>query len=124
MKQIWQRFTMNQDGFWRQWKVFIAIFIVALLADAASTVYFMRHEGVDAELHPMVNLVSRWFGPVVGPLIGATGKAICGVIVAIYWRQIAGIIFGLVSLISFWAAWFNLWGHRVYEPAIYVWWPF
>lgn len=124
MKQIRQRFATNWIGFWEDWKVLMFVFFVALLADAVSTMHFMRYEGVEAEMHPIVNLVSRWVGPVLGPLIGALSKAAAGVIAAVYFRRIAGFIFVLSSLISVWAAWFNLWGYRIYEPNIYVWWPF
>jgi len=124
MKQIQDRFMRNWDGFLGQWGIVIVFFCAALLADAVSTIYFMQHEGADAEMHPMVCLVSRWCGPILGPLVGAFGKAAAGLIVAVYWRRIAGFIFGLTSVISLWAAWYNLWGHRIYIPAIYSWWPF
>ena len=124
MKQILKRFEQNWNGFLSRWRVVLLVFCIALLTDAFSTIYFMRAEGIDAEMHPMVNLVSRWCGPVIGPLLSAAAKAAAGMVVAVYWRSIAGIILGLTSLVSFWAAWFNLWGHRIYEPAIYSWWPF
>ncbi len=124
MKLIRERFAKNWEGFWRQWKFVIVVFYFALLLDAVSTIYFMRYEGVEAEMHPMVNQMSRLCGPIAGPLLGAAFKGIAGIVVAVFWRRIAGFIFVTVSLISFWAAWYNLWGHRIYQPAIYSWWPF
>jgi hypothetical protein len=124
MKRIRERFEKNWDGFWDQWKVVVVFFYIALLADAISTIHFMRHEGIDSELHPMVNLAAQCFGPIAGPLIGAALKAVSGLVVAVFWRRIAGFIFGIVSIISVWAAWYNLWGHRIYLPAIQSWWPF
>ena len=124
MNRILKRFEENWDGFLGRWRVLLLFFCIALLADAISTIHFMRVEGVDAEMHPMVNLISRCCGPVMGPLLAAAAKAISGLVVAVYWRPIASVILGLTTLVSFWAAWFNLWGHRFYEPAIYTWWPF
>ena len=124
MKRIRQKFETNWVGFWPQWKIVIVFFYAALLADAVSTIYFMRFEGVDSEMHPMINLVSLWFGPVAGPLIGAFLKGASGIVVAVFWRRIAGFILVPVSLISLWAAWYNLWGYRIYQPAIQSWWPF
>jgi hypothetical protein len=114
----------SAGDFWRANIWVLVLFIIALLADGISTIYFMLHEGVDTELHPVVNFVSRIAGPVVGPLIAVSCKAIAGFIVAFYWRRIAVFILLTVSIISFWAAWYNTWGWQVYEANILHWWPF
>ena len=84
----------------------------------------MLADGTDTELHPAINIAARIAGPVLGPLIGIVGKAVAGVIVAIYWRRIAGTILLVVSIVSFWAAWYNTWGWQYYEPGIIKLWPF
>lgn len=124
MRQIRERFATNWNGFWDEWKLAAAVFFIAVLADALSTIHFMQYEGIESELHPMVNQLSRLCGEVAGPLIGAVFKGIAGIVVAVFWRRIAGFIFGLSSVVSLWAAWYNIWGYRIYQPAIYSWWPF
>jgi hypothetical protein len=114
----------HAKDFWRANVWILVVFVAALLADGISTIYFMLHEGADTELHPAVNFVSRIAGPVLGPLIAVACKAIAGIIVAIYWRRIAAFILLLVSIISFWAAWYNIWGWQVYEANILRGWPF
>jgi hypothetical protein len=110
--------------FWRANVWILVVFIIALLADGISTIVFMLRGGVDIELHPIVNLVSRIAGPILGPLIAVAYKAIAGFIVALYWRRIAVFILLTVSIISFWAAWYNTWGWQKYEANIFHWWPF
>jgi hypothetical protein len=124
MHPIEKRFRENAQGFLRLWWPLLAVYFVALAADGFSTVHFMRHEGVDSELHPAVNLVSHIAGPILGPIIGVFGKAVAGLIVAIYWRRIAWMILLIPTLLSFWAAWYNLWGWQYYQASIYLWWPF
>ncbi|MHC5083612.1 MAG: hypothetical protein ACYTET_06700 [Planctomycetota bacterium] len=120
---IKERFIKNREGFWKANRWILIIFLLALLADGLSTIHFMLQSGPEEELHPAVNIASRIAGPVAGPLIGVAGKAVAGLIVAIYWRRIGWIILLLVSIISVWAAWFNLWGWQYYEPGILKWWP-
>ena len=124
MQKIKERFIRNARGFWAAHKWVLLFYTIALLADGISTILFMLNDGVDAELHPAVNITARIAGPVLGPLIGVAGKAIAGVIVAIYWRPIAQIILFAVSIVSFWAAWYNTWGWQYYQPGIIKWWPF
>lgn len=119
-----KRFTQNYIGFWKANLWIIVIYIIALIADGVSTIHFMLNEGIDSELHPAINIAAHIVGPVLGPLIGVIGKAIAGIIVAIYWRRIAWIILLVVSIVSFWAAWYNMWGWQYYEPGIIKWWPF
>jgi len=79
--------------------------------------------GPEAEIHPMVRIASRLAGPVAGPLLGALVKAVAGVVVSIYCRRWAVHILVTVSLISFWAAWYNVWGVNFYLPYIMQWVP-
>jgi uncharacterized membrane protein len=101
----------------------LIVFVVSLLCDAASTINFMVKLGPELELHPMVRIAARIVGPVAGPLIGALAKAVAGTIVAIYCRRFAAHILILASLISFWAAWYNVWGVYMYQPAFMPWLP-
>ena len=85
--------------------------------------HFMLIEGPDAEMHLAIRFVSEIFGPIAGLLIGAIGKAVAGLFVGIFCRRFAGYIFVTASIISFWAAWYNIWGFRLYTPIIVYWFP-
>ncbi|MCP4710595.1 MAG: hypothetical protein GY869_18380, partial [Planctomycetes bacterium] len=100
---------------------FIILFVVALLCDALSTIHFMRREGhPDSEIHLAIRLIAQIFGPIIGPLIAFVGKAVCGLAVCIYLRRWALYIFTPVIVLSFWAAWYNIWGWQTgYIPNIF-----
>lgn len=124
-RPIVARFHENSRGFWKKHRWFIIIFAIAILCDAASTVYFMLESNPDAEAHPVIcYLCSNILGPVAGPLFAAVAKVVIGVIVAIYCRVFAVFIFGAVSAVSFWAAWYNVWGYDISSPWIldWIWW--
>lgn len=125
MNPIKARFDHNANGFLQQYAILLTIYFLALTADGISTIHFMLHEGTaNTEMHPAVSLAARVFGPVLGPILGVIGKAVAGLVVAIYWRRIAWIILLVPTVLSLWAAWYNLWGWQYYEPSIYLWWPF
>ena len=114
----------NSRGFWQAYRWFIAVFALALLCDAASTVHFMLLPEPDADAHPAINfLCSGMLGPIAGPLFAAIAKLAIGVAIAVYCRRFAVFIFVAVSAISFWAAWYNIWGFKLYTPIILEWIP-
>jgi hypothetical protein len=118
-----RKFRENSRGFWKDYRWFLVVFVFAVCCDAASTIHFMLVEGPDAEIHVAIRYLSRIVGPIVGPLFGAGSKILAGIIVGIYCRRYAGYIFAAASIISLWAAWYNLWGFRVYTPMILRWFP-
>ncbi len=74
------------------------------------------------EIHPAIEFVSsKILGPVVGPLFGGLAKTVAGIVLGIYCRKYAGYIFVTASIISFWAAWYNIWGSDIYTPNILKW---
>jgi hypothetical protein len=97
------------------------VFILAVFCDAASTVYVMCGQGPEAEMHIVIRFLSKALGPVAGPVLGAVGKAMAGLIVAVYLRRFAVYIFLTASVLSLWAAWYNIWGYKVYTPIIFKW---
>ena len=114
----------NSRGFWQTYRWFILVFALAVLCDAASTVYFLSQPDPDMEAHPAINfLCSNMLGPVAGPLFAAIAKLAIGIVIAVYCRRFAICIFVAVSAISFWAAWYNLWGFKLYTPIILEWIP-
>ncbi|MBN2210813.1 MAG: hypothetical protein JW709_05390 [Sedimentisphaerales bacterium] len=111
-----QTFLNNKQGFIKAHKVYFAVFLVAILADGLSTIYFMTQDPYSDELHPGIELAAKILGPVVGPLLGAAGKTTAALLVAIYLRRWAKYIFITASILSFWAAWYNIWGYELYTP--------
>lgn len=114
-----RKFKENSKGFFRAYRWFIAVFIIALLCDAISTIRFMSRGGMEMELHPVVRAISSVCGPVCGPIIAALSKAVAGIGVAILLRKYAAYIFIAVSMLSFWAGWYNVWGQLIYTPIIF-----
>jgi uncharacterized membrane protein len=68
------------------------------------------------ELHPAVALAAFVVGPIAGPLIGAAGKFTAGLVVAVYLKRWALHTLLPASILSLWAAWYNVWGAEVYYP--------
>lgn len=121
---IINRFKENRIGFWVSYRWLIGLFVIAVLCDAASTIYFMLEAGpeyADMEMHPFISFCSRIFGPVGGPLVGAAVKIAAAIPVAIYCRKIAVHIFVGTSFLFFWAGWYNIWGYDLYTPNILRW---
>ena len=81
----------------------------------------MAGTGPEDELHPIVSALSRILGRVAGPLLAATGKVMVGVFIGIYWRRLAAYIFLGASIFALWAAWYNIWGYKIYMPGILRW---
>lgn len=107
---IFQTFKTNSRGFWKAYRGLIILFIVSLIADGASTIYFMLRIGPQAEIHPAIHFVSKLqvLGPIAGPTVSVVAKAVAGITVGIYWRRFAAYVFIAATVISFWAAWYNL----------------
>jgi hypothetical protein len=111
----------NAQGFLGAHRWWLALFVLAAAADGASTIWFMRHEGADAELHPAIRLIARITGPVVGPVLGKLGQLIAGLGLAVFFRRQAALIFLVASVLYLWAAWYNTWGHQYYTPRLLHW---
>ena len=103
------------------------MFVGGIFCDSFSTVYFMVREGYDNELHPAYRFMAEIFGTIWGPLLGGLGKLLAGLCVAIYCRGLIRLfpvyLFLAGSLISFWAAWYNIWGIKIYTPNFLRWIP-
>lgn len=115
-EDIWTRLRGNWDGYIREYRVFLILLLLASVADAASTVHFMMQRGAGAELHPAVRSVSYLFGPVLGPILGKAVQVVVVVVLTVYFRRRAIFIFVPVILLYAWAAWYNVWEHRLYYP--------
>ncbi len=106
---------------WERYWWWLVIFFITILCDSLSTIVFMLREGAEAEAHPAIRFVSEIFGPILGPLVGFAAKVLAGILVGVYCRKFAVYVFIAVSIISFWAAWYNLCGSQFYTPYILKW---
>lgn len=111
--------------FWRTYRWLLALFILAQLCDAASTACFMLYDVSAEELHPAMALSARWFGPILGPALGAIGKIVAVLIAGVYLRRFGRVVlFALLlagTVLGFWAAWYNMWGYAIYVPRLLMW---
>jgi hypothetical protein len=118
MKDIMQRFRANWEGYIREFRVFLIFMVIAAVADAASTVYFMLRTGPDAEGHPAIRMISAVFGPIFGPIASKLFQLTAVVALTIYLRCWAIYIFVAVIILYAWAAWYNIWGWDLYYPRL------
>ena len=117
-RDVVERFKANWDGYVREYRVFLILTVLAALADAASTVYFMLRAGANAEGHPAVRLVAAVFGPILGPIVGKLCQFTVVVALTVYLRRWAVYIFAAVIVLYTWAAWYNVWGCDLYYPRL------
>lgn len=108
LKNIARRLKNNAQGFLRAHRFTLALLLFALICDAASTTYFMVRLGVSAELHPAIRLLSHFVGPYLGPFFTVIIKFSLAVVIGIYWRRFAEVLFWAISLISMVAAIYNI----------------
>ena len=121
MEDILKRFRTNWEGYIRKYGILLALTILAALADAASTVYFMCRTGPDTESHPAIRLISIVFGPILGPIFGKLCQLTVIVALTVYLRRWAVYIFMTVIILYTWAAWYNIWGSDLYYPRLLYW---
>ena len=117
------RMRANAIGYCRDFRFSLTLVCLAALADLVTTVQFMRAEGADNELHPVIRLAGILLGPTVGPVFGKAAQLMAIVIVTVYLRSMARYIFVTVIILYTWAAWYNAWGRQYYEPAFIKWFP-
>jgi len=118
LEDIKRRLRANWPGYVHEYWILLALALAASVADAASTIHFMRFAGPDAEWHPTVRLVSFLFGPILGPILGKAAQVIVLIVVTVFLRRHATFIFIPAIILYGWAAWYNLWGYQFYYPPI------
>lgn len=80
----------------------------------------MIYSDPDNEIHLVIRWAGKIFGPVLGPMIGFAAKAALGILICIYLRRWTVYILTPVIILSFWAAWYNIWGWKTgYVPNIF-----
>lgn len=110
------RLRRNYPGYFREFRPFLIAAATAAALDFLSTWTFMVADGVDEEFHPLIRLVSRFAGPVAGPLIGKIGQLLALVFLTLCFRPAARVIFVPATVAYLYAAWYNTWGKDLYVP--------
>jgi len=116
-----QRLRGHWPGYLHEFRWYLSALLLATLADFYSTHRFMAAGGIEDELHPVIRWVSLLCGPFLGPLLGKLGQFAAVVFVTVLFRPQARIVFIPVTLVYFYAAWFNLWGISLYTPLFLKW---
>jgi hypothetical protein len=83
--------------------------LVGAVADGVTTWQFMAEEGPALELHPIVRLVSHWWGPVLGPIVGKVGQLLAVLLLAVVLRSHARLLLGIATVSYLFAAVYNTW---------------
>jgi hypothetical protein len=115
--RLWEmREPENRLDYLREFRLYLIILLLAAALDFLSTWSFMSTGSPEDELHPVIRWVSMIAGPFVGPLIGKIGQIVALVILTVFFRAYARIIFVPVAMIYLYAAWYNTWGVDLYVP--------
>ena len=124
MNWVASKLHTNSHNFYADFRWLILIFILAMFCDTLSTINFLTQRTF-RELNPLWRFISseKMFGPLIGPLVTAFYRVVVGLLIAVYYRKFASIILITASILGFWAAWYNIWGFKIYTPAIQSW-PF
>ena len=83
--------------FFQHWPWWLLLLVTAI-ADGVSTWLFMQQLGAEAEFHPAIRLVSIWFGPTWGTLIGKTGQVVAIWFVSLLLRRWTAVIIACMCL--------------------------
>ena len=117
-KDIMDRLNENWKGYVHRYNVLIFLTLAAASADMLSTVYVMLIYGTQAEWHPTIRMVAMALGPVLGPIVGKLWQFAIIIVLTVYMRFWAVYIFLTVIVLYTWAAWYNIWGCRIYYPRL------
>ncbi len=115
-RPISDRLRLNYDGYWQRYRCWFAALITAAAADFLSTLHFMVTDGIQSEIHPLVRYSALLMGPIVGVLLAKLFQLTATFVVTLYCRVLARYVFFAATVFYLWAAWFNIWGHRLYRP--------
>ena len=117
-RDVGTRFRENWKGYLWQYGVLVVLTLLASLADMVSTIHFMLAHGPGLEGHPFVRMVSKTLGPVLGPVLGKGVQFLVAIVMTVFLRRWALYIFVTVIILYTWAAWYNVWGHELYDPRL------
>ncbi|MCF6314210.1 MAG: hypothetical protein L3J39_17310 [Verrucomicrobiales bacterium] len=115
------RLRKNGVGYFQELAPYLVLLLAAAFADFLSTYRFMLAGSIEDELHPVIRLFSLYLGPLFGPLLGKVGQVTVAIFLSIWFRPGARILLTSLSIIYFYAAWYNTWGIDLYTPRFMSW---
>jgi hypothetical protein len=118
LDDIKTRLRENWVGYVHEYRIFLALVLLASLADMVSTIHFMLNIGPQVEVHPTVRFAAEYFGPILGPILGKAIQVTVIVVLTVFLRRWAIFIFVPVIILYSWAAWYNVWGYQLYYPRL------
>jgi hypothetical protein len=103
------RLRRHVPGYAAEFAPYLVLLGIAAAADFVTTCSFMTIGSVEDEAHPAIRLISLWFGPFFGPLLGKTIQAGATIFLTLLLRPHARKIFIPVILSYSAAAVYNGW---------------
>ena len=83
----------------KAWWMFASIFLVAAVADLATTVWFFHVRGIDHELHPGIRLFGYAYGRTIGPIAGKAVQAVGVLGISLLFVRGSRILLSLVAIL-------------------------
>ena len=104
------RIALTHD--WSDWirrvRWCLPLILVACVFDGFTTVRFMTEYGPALETHFAIRLVSMWFGPLAGPVIGKLCQIAAFVLFSKLWPATAWPLAAIIVIGYTFAGWHNL----------------
>ena len=100
--------VLQQQKTSKVWRPLMIAFVLAVLADLVTTIWFFHARGIDHEFHPGIRLFGYGFGRTVGPIAGKTVQAAGVIAVCLCWHRARLVLLSVVTLIYSVAAVFNV----------------
>lgn len=81
----------------RMKRLLVSVFLISVLMDLGSTLWFFHDGGIDLELHPGIRLFGYAYGRTVGPIAGKLVQAV-GILAVACWLGRSGS--ALIALVT------------------------
>lgn len=104
---VLDQFRQKRQALWRNHTILLWVFIVSAVLDGLSTIHFMILDGVEYEMHPMIRLVSFWWGPVIGPVFGKSAQVLVAFMICLAYPSMTRALLVIVSILYTAAAYHN-----------------
>lgn len=92
----------------KAWWTLTMIFLLSVVTDLASTIWFFHTHGINHELHPGIRLFGYAYGRTLGPMLGKTVQALCVIGISISIPRLSLPLLAACTLLYFIGTAFNL----------------
>ena len=103
------RLRRHWPGFWGEFAPYLLILFLAATADFVTTHRFMLDGSVLDEAHPAIRMLSVWWGPFYGPLLGKVIQVLATIFLTLLLRPHGRKILIPVSMSYLLATAYNHW---------------